>query len=191
MKTSRRLLFGTFAVLLAAPVVLVAYSRVSGTGFRELPPPERTAPAEIAALRDFTAIEITGDFELEIVRADFFAVEYTPVAEDRGNFNAAVRNGRLEIEGFGNRTNVAQGSVRISMPDLDALNVGYVPIMAVRNFQGDTFEASINYTDELTLENNQFDSFELELTQAGIVEMRGNSFGSSRISHFNTTITTD
>lgn len=191
MKTSRRLLFGTFAVLLAAPVVLVAYSRVSGTGYRELPPPERTAAADIAALRDFNAIEISGDFDLEIVRADTYAVEYRPLAEDRGNFNAMVRNGTLEIEGFGNRSNVAQGSVRISLPDLDALTVGYVPVMAVRNFQGDTLEASINYTDELTLENNQFDSIDLELVRAGVVEMRGNTFGSSRVSHFGTTITTD
>ncbi len=191
MKTSRRLLFGTFAVLLAAPVVLVAYSRVSGTGYRELPPPERTAAAEIAALRDFNAIEISGDFDLEIVRADTYAVEYRPLAEDRGNFAATVRDGTLEIEGFGNRSNVAQGSVRISLPDLAALDIGYLPVVSVSGFDGDSLDADVDFAESITFASNRYGQFELEIQRGGLVEFSGNTFGSSTVRHFGTTITTD
>jgi hypothetical protein len=191
MKTSRRLLFGTFLVILAAPVALVAFSRVNGTGMRELPVPERTPPAELAALRDFAAINIAGDFRLEIVQADTYSIAYTPLQDNRGNFTASVIDGTLTVEGFGNRTEFAQGSVRIGLPDLDALEAGYVTMIAIRNFTGDTLDVSVDFTEELVLENNRLDSLQLDLQRAGLVEMRGNTFGTSRVTHFGLTLTTD
>lgn len=191
MKTSRRLLYGTFAVLLAAPVVLVAYSRFTGSGPTDLPPPERTAPAELAALRDFTAIDVSGDFALEVVRADTWSIAYTPLAENRGNFTASVQEGTLVVEGFGNRTENANARVRIGMPDLDALEAGYLPAITIRDFEGDALELNIGVAEELVLEDNRFDVLQAELTRVGLVSMRGNTVGSSRVTHFGMTLTTE
>lgn len=191
MKTSRRLLFGTLLVILATPVAVVAYSRVSGTGMRELPVPERTPPAELAALRDFTAIDVSGDFSLEIVQADTYSIAYTPLQDNRGDFTASVQDGVLHVEGFGNRTEFANGSVRIGLPDLDMLDAGYVPEIAIRNFDGDTLAVNINFSEELVLENNRMDVLQLDVQRSGLVDMRGNTFGSTRVDHFGTVITTD
>jgi hypothetical protein len=191
MKTSRRLLFGTLLVILAAPVAVVAFSRVSGTGMRELPTPERTSPSELAALRDYAAIEISGDFSLEIVQADTYSITYTPLQDNRGNFTASVQDGILHVEGFGNRTEFANGSVRIGLPDLDRLEAGFVREIAIRNFAGDTLEVKIDFSEELVLDNNRMDVLQLELQRAGLVDMRGNTFGSTRVSHFGSVITTD
>jgi len=193
MKTSKRLLFGTFAVLLAAPVVLVAYSRVSSQPYAELPVPERTPAAELARLRDFTEIDVNGDFELEIVRGNTWSVDYTPLSPERGNFNASVENGLLTIGGFGNRTQTASSRVRITLPGLEAVHARYVPSpgIAIRNFDGNALDVSVDFTEGLVLENNRYDSLDLTVQRANLVDLRGNSFGSTRIAHFGTTITTD
>jgi hypothetical protein len=191
MKTSRRLLFGTFVVLLATPVVLVGYGRFSGAAYQEVPPPERSAPEALAALRDFTAIDISGDFSLAIVRGDSYAVSYEPIAENRGNFTAVVRDGVLEVEGFGNRTEFAMATVSITLPSLDALEIGYVPEVTVSNFEGDSLEADITFVESIVFENNRYGAVEFDLQRAGIADFRGNTFGSSTIRHFGTTITTD
>ncbi len=191
MKTSRRLLFGTFAVLLATPPVLVAYGRFGGNAFRELPAPERTTPAELAALRDFTVINANGDFALEIVRADTYSIDYTPLSPERGNFSASVEDGTLSIEGFNNRTEFMMGTVRIGLPALAALESGYVPTIAVRGFDGDTLDLNVAFTEELVLANNRYATLNMELQRAGLVTMNGNSFGNTRVEHFGTTITTD
>jgi hypothetical protein len=191
MKTSRRLLFGTFVVLLAAPVVLVAFSRMSGTGLRELPPPERTPAAELATLRDFTRIDVSGDFELEVLRANSWTIDYTPLSAGRGNFKATVVDGTLTIEGFGNRSELARGVVRIGMPALEALHGGFIQALAISNFDGAALEVNIEFTEQLELENNRLGTLQVDLQQAGLVNLRGNTFGSSRVTHFGTTITTD
>lgn len=191
MKTSRRLLLGTFVILLATPVAMVAYGRFSGTGYQELPPPERSAQADLATLRDFNSISITGDFSLEIVRADIFAVEYNPIAENRGDFTALVRDGVLEVEGFGNRTEFTMATVRISLPDLAALDIGYMPVVSVRNFEGANLDADVNFVESITFENNRYGKFELDVERAVLADFRGNAFGSSTVRHFGTTITTD
>lgn len=193
MKSSRRLLLGTFVAMLVAPVALIAYSRFSDQPYAVPPVPERTSAGELAALRDFTKIAVTGDFELDVVRGDTWSVTYTPLASDRGNFTASVEDGTLTLEGFDNRTESSSGTVRITLPDLDALQASFVPSprIAIRNFNGDTLELDVDFTQQLVLENNQFDSLDLTVQQAGLVEMRGNSFGTTRMNHFGTTITTD
>lgn len=191
MKTSKRLLFGTFAVMLAAPVAIVAFSRFSGRGYHEPAPPERSTPAEIAALRDFSSVDINGDFSVEIVRSDSYSVEYTPLQDNRGNFTATVRDGMLEIIGFDNRTEFAMGTVRIGMPDLEAIEVGFLPELSVSGFDGNRLNANINYVERLVIENNRYAGFDLVIQRGDLVEFHGNSFGSSTVRHFGTTITTD
>jgi hypothetical protein len=119
MKTSKRLMVGTFAVLLAAPVALVAYGRISGAAvLYELPAPERPASADLAALRDFNAIEVRGDFALEIASGPQYSVSYTPLTGSRGFLRASVTNGTVHIEGYANRTESTAATMRITLPEL-------------------------------------------------------------------------
>jgi hypothetical protein len=193
MKTSKRLLLGTFLALLAAPVALVAYSRITG-GVRELPAPERTAPAELAALRDFTAVQINSDVQLELVGATTWSIEYTPIRPNRGNFTARVENGTLFIEGFGNRLGgpgEESASVRIGMPALERLESDFLVSAAIRNFDVDALYVRINIAGRIALENNRIGTLEMQYQNAPTVELRGNTIGSSEVRHFGTTTTTE
>lgn len=192
MKTSRRLLLGTFLALLAVPVVLVAYSRIDGGSLREIPPPERTSPAELAALRDFTVIDIRSDVAVEIVSAPGYSIDYTPPPSDRrGNFIASVENGTLTIRGYGNRGESGVGSVRIGMPDLDRLDSEFLVSLVIRNFDSDTMALRTVIATDIVLENNRIDTLQLEYQATANVEFRGNTIGSSQVRHFGTTTTSD
>jgi len=196
MKTSRRLLLGTFVTLLAAPVVLVAYSRiVNGTVTPEAP--VRTSPAELAALRDFTQIDIRSDTSVEIVNGTDYAISYSPLIENRGFFTARVADGTLFIEGYGNRLDDGTGSrasaVRITLPELERIDAESVTALTVRNFDSDALSIRVGtiFGGPIALENNRLGNLQLQLGPVQNVVMRGNSIGTSTISHFGLDITTE
>lgn len=192
MKTSRRLLFGTFAVLLAAPVVLVAYGRISGAGILyELPAPERPTAAELAALRDFDTITVRGDFMLEIASAPDYSISYAPLTGNRGFLRASVADGTLNLLGYGNRTATTAGTVRITMPALADIDAESLYSLAVRDFDSDMLSLRATGVQQLALENNRIGTLDMEMQATFNVTMRNNEIGTSRVSQFGATITTE
>jgi hypothetical protein len=192
MKTSRRLLLGTFLTLLAVPVVLVAYSRFGfDPASRERPLPERTSPAELVALRDFTAIEIRGDVNLEVTGAADYSIAYTPLSERRGNLEARVEDRTLIIEAFGNRNDTTAASLQIGLPELERLDGEFLAALTIRNFDSDMLELRLTTASEVLLENNRIASLQAELGYVANVEFRGNTIGASEITHFGITIRSD
>ncbi|MDY6982033.1 MAG: DUF2807 domain-containing protein [Pseudomonadota bacterium] len=192
MKTSRRLLFGTFAVLLAAPVVLVAYGRISGAGIMyELPAPERPTAGDLATLRDFDRIEVRGDFMLEIVSGAQYSVSYTPLPGSRGFLRASVADGNLRLAGYGNRSETTAGSVRITMPALTNLVAESLSSLVIRDFDSDTLSLRATGLQQLALENNRIGTLDMEMQATFNVTMRDNEVGTSRVSQFGATITTE
>jgi hypothetical protein len=192
MKTSRRLLFGTFLVTLLAPVVLVAFSRVNGGSMAERPAPERPTPAELTSLRDFSNIEVRGDFNLELTSAPDYSVEYVPLAAaNQGFLRASVTDGTLLIEGYANRTEFGASTVRIGLPDLDRLDAESLASLVVRNFDTDAMELRVGSSQDIVIENNRIDALQLELQQTQNVDLRGNTIGTTSVRHFGTTITSD
>lgn len=192
MKTSRRLLFGTFAVLLAAPVALIAYGRISGAGIMyELPTPERPTAADLAALRDFDSINVRGDIALDIVSGPQFSVSYTPLANSRGFLRASVADGTLRITGYGNRTITTAGTVRITMPALTDIDAESLYSLAIRGFDSDTLSLRTTGVQQLALENNRIGTLDMEMQATFNVTMRDNEVGTSRVSQFGATITTE
>jgi len=191
MKTSRRLLLGTFVTLLVAPVVLVAYSRISGDGYlSELPPPERTSSAELAALRDFTSINVRGDFNLEVVSAPDYAVDYTPLPQGRGFFRASVADGTLTIEGYGNRTEFGTATVRVALPELSEMDAESLPALTVQNFDSESLTLRAFNVGDVSITNNRIGALQMQ-TQVRSIAFRGNTIGSSDVRTVGTQITSD
>jgi hypothetical protein len=191
MKTSRRLLLGTFLALLAVPVILVAFSRISGRGsLSELPALESVTREQLAALRDFDEIEVRGDFALEVVSAPDYAVEYTPVPQQRGFFRASVNEGILTIESYGNRTELAVGTVRIALPALRRIDAESLAGLTVRDFASDSLEIRAFAADDLVIADNRIGVLRME-TQVRSIEFRGNTIGNSEVRTLGTRITTD
>src|SRR5690606_14648709 len=119
--------------------MLVAYGRISGAGILyELPAPERPTAAELAALRDFDAITVRGDFMLEIASGPQYTVSYAPLPGNRGFLRASVADGRLNLVGYGNRTINTAGAVRITMPALTSVDAESLYSLAIRDFDSDT-----------------------------------------------------
>ena len=193
MKNSRRLLLGTFLTLLAVPVVVTAYSRVAGSlALEGAQAPERIPAAELAALRDFSAIDIRGDVAVEIVQANGYAIEYTPLSETRGNFTARVDEGVLVIEAFGNRAETGTATLRIGMPELQRLDASFLHALTIREFDSTALTLAINVMPGgLLLQNNRIDALTLDLQRVDTVTLRANTFGTTELRHFGSTIITD
>lgn len=192
MKTSRRLLLGTFLAILAVPVAFTAYSRLAGTGSTtELPPPERTPVAELATLRDFDTVEISGDLGVELVASQDYFIDFTPLNDRRGNFTAQVQDGRLQIEAFGNRTETTAATVRIGMPSLRELDAEFLNSLTIRDFDVEDMNIDLAVAVAgLVLQDNRIGVLDLTL-QRGDIEFRNNMIGTSRITQFGNTITTE
>lgn len=191
MKRSRRLLLGTFLALLGAPVLLVAYSRISGEGvLSELPAPERVSPEALAALRDFDAIEVRGDFALDVSSAADYAVEYAPLPQQRSFFRASVNDRTLTIESYGNRTETGVGTVRIALPELGRIDAESLTALTVRDIDSENVEIRILGPTEVVVADNRIGTLRME-TQVRSIEFHGNTIGISEVRTLGTRITTD
>lgn len=189
MKTSRRLMLATFLTLIASPVVLVAYGRISGAGtMTELPAPQRTSAAELAALRDFSSIFIGGDVDVVVRSAANYAISYTPLFERRGNLSARVEDGRLFIEAYGNRSETEAARLEISLPTLTRVEGESLFALTVSGFRADTLNVVARSAQRVVIEDNALETLRLELGYVNRVEQRRNTIGTVELSHFGATI---
>lgn len=157
MKRSERLVRNTLLVLIGLLVVHVGASRLYAFEDRALPM-ERTTPAELATLRDFTAILVEGDFALEVVQGAEYAVDFAPPAPDEGRFNATVHDGTLLLGGFGN----GPGSrARVTLPVLSKLNAGRVEALSVSGFDGERLALRAERVQHVTLKNNRIREWQI------------------------------
>lgn len=192
MKTSRRLMLATFLALLATPVVLVGYGRISGAGtMTELPAPRRMAATELAALRGFSAVDIRGDLDVVVRSAPDYAIAYTPLFERRGNITARVEDGTLFVEGYGNRSETEAARLEISMPALTRVEAESLYALTVGGFSGDTLVLIVPNAQRVVLEDNQLGTLRAELGYLNRLELRGNVIGTSEVSHFGATFLTE
>lgn len=193
MKTSRRLMLGTLIVLLAIPVTFLAWTRIAGTSQQGLPVPQRTPAPELAALRDFSSIDISGDLHVEIVSAADYSIDYRPLAENRGNFTARVEDGTLHIQAFGNRAEpFAAATVRIGMPELASFNAEFLYSLAVRDFDTDAMRIEVTATiGDIVIENNRIAALTLDIQRTNDVALRNNTIGTTSLTHYGTTVTTE
>ncbi len=190
MKTSTRYVTGTLLAILVVPVLIVVYSR-----FFAPPPeqrlPERTPATELAALRDFTVIEVEGDFALEITEGPY-AFSYEPLSDIRGDLVATVENGTLHLRGFGNWTTEQTARVRIAVPELESLDATFVQSLRVSGVNADSLALRAVQVRALTLTDNTIGTLEMRSIANGDVTLEGNTITTTVFSVVggDTTITT-
>ena len=97
MKKSRRLIRNTILALNGLMVLYVGINRLYAVD-ETTHAPRRTDAAELARLRDFNAIEVHGDFGLDVVQEAGYSVGLPPPGRSKGEFVAIVRgNVRLGV----------------------------------------------------------------------------------------------
>jgi hypothetical protein len=169
MKKSKRYIGGTILAGYAGMVLFIGLNRLYVANVPE-PLPERTSAAELAGLRNFTAVEVRGDFSLELVREADYSVNYVPLSDTRGQFLAALQGSTLVLTGFGNRTQLDSARVRVGMPELLSLEASSAPTLLLADFAGETMDLRLTVIGTVTLRNNS--TTNLRVVASGVRELQ-------------------
>jgi hypothetical protein len=150
MKKSKRLIRNTILALNGMMVLYVGINRLYAVS-SPTQAAQRTSTAELALLRDFTAIEVNGDFSVDVVQEADYAVAFAPAAANQGDFVATLRGNTLVLHGFHNtRANRA----RVALPVLTHLDAELVPVLSISGFNGTSLSLQLDGTPQVILRNN-------------------------------------
>lgn len=167
----------TVVVLAGAVVLHLGASRLYADDDRTAGM-ERTPPAELATLRDFSIIEVEGDFSLEVVKGADYSVAFTPSDGSAGRFYATVRDDTLQLGGFRN----APGSVvRVALPELKKLNAGRVRALAVSGFDGASLTLEVDTIPQVTLRNNSVRQWQIRANKVTDLQIDRTSIGAGKV----------
>lgn len=139
---------------------------------------ERTPPAVLATLRNFTAIEVEGDFALDVERAASFSVDFTSPNPTEGRFYATVRDNTLLLGGF---RNVPGSRVRVVLPELRKLNAGRVQALSVSGFDGASLSLEADTIPRVTLRNNSIRQWQIRANRVADLQIDHASLNAGKV----------
>jgi hypothetical protein len=177
MKRSRLLIRNTLLALSGMVVLSVGINRLFAVAE---PPPvqQRTSATELAALRDFDAIEVSGDFTLDIVQQAGFAVEVVPPDASQGVVVATMRESTLVLRGV---RNAAGGRVRVAMPVLRQVSAYAVPALSVSGFNGDSLSLLMERVPLVVLRGNGIRQWHIVASQKGELQIDRATFSAGKV----------
>jgi hypothetical protein len=166
VKRSERLIRNTLFVVGGLMVLHVGVSRLQAVEEKVTPP-----------LRDFSAIVVEGDFEIDVQKGDF-AVDFSSPNPAQGRFYATVRNNELLLGGFQNATG---SRARVSLPELTKLNAGRVPALSVSGFDGASVELEAETVARVTLRNNSIRQWQIRANRVADLQIDRASISAGRV----------
>jgi hypothetical protein len=173
MRASQRALLAALAFVLLVAVVSTVWLRVQVSPAEELSGGRATlAPA----LTNFSGIEVSGGWELDVVRGDSWRVELEVPSEVQGRVEAGVVDGRLQLRlsdglwlgPFGDQ----EFSADITLPRLESLTVFGASEIDFSGFEGGRLEITVSGAAEIDGSSSRLDALKLTLTGAGDVNLR-------------------
>jgi hypothetical protein len=135
-------------------------------------------PVDLATLRDFTSIEVEGDFSLDVVHDTDYSVVFTPTHANEGRFYATVRNNTLLLGGFRNE---AGSRVRVTMPELRKLNAGRVKTLTVTGFDGANLQLEVDTIPQVTLRSNAVQQWQIRADHVAELQIDRASIGAGKV----------
>ena len=169
MKRSERLMRNTIFVMAGLVVLELGVNRLSAD--------DRTPP-DLSTLRDFTSIEVEGDFSLDVVHDTGYSVVYAPANPSEGRFYASVRNNTLQLGGFRNE---AGSRVRVTMPKLSKLNAGRVKTLTVTGFDGASLQLNMDTIPQVTLRSNAVQQWQIRADHVADLQIDRASMGAGKV----------
>jgi hypothetical protein len=139
---------------------------------------ERTPPAALATLRDFSAIEVEGDFTLDVAQGADFLVDFTSPKPTEGRFYATVRDNTLLLGGF---RNAPGARVRVVLPELLRLNAGRVQALSVSGFGGNRLSLEMDTIARVTLRNNTIRQWQIRANSVADLQIDRTSLGAGKV----------
>lgn len=163
MQKSKRLIRNTILALNGIVVLYVGINRLYAIG-EPIPSAQRTSAAEMAMLRDFSAIEVNGDFGVDIVQDADYSVGFTTPNASQGNLAATVRGHTLILSGF---DNASTSRVRVALPALMQLQASGVASLSVSGFEGESVSLRLDGASQVILRNNGIRHWHIVVADAG------------------------
>jgi hypothetical protein len=177
VKRSERLIRNTLLVLGGLTVLHVGVSRLHALDEQATQQSERMSPESLATLRDFSAVFVEGDFEIEVQRGDF-AVDFSSPNPAQGRFYATVRDNTLLLGGFQNATG---SRARVSLPELKKLNAGRVPALSISGFEGASLELEAETVARVTLRNNRIRQWQIRSNRVADLQIDRASISAGKL----------
>ena len=178
MKKSRRLIRNTILALNGIVVLYVGANRLYGSE-ESTQPLQRTSAAELAMLRDFTAIEVSGDFSVDVVQDAAYSIGITPPEAGKGQLIARMRGDTLVLRGF---FNAPATRVRVGMPGLaGVLAHEGVPGLTVSGFTGDSVSLHLAGKPKVVLRNNGVRQWHIFASDSGELQIDKTSIGAGKV----------
>jgi hypothetical protein len=150
MKGSDRLIRNTILVLAGVVVLHVGVSRLYADS-KSAHVAQRTSAADLAKLRDFSAIEVRGNFSVDVVQEADYSVVLKPPDASHGDIVATVHDKTLVLSGF---NSTPANGVRVALPTLTQMSVHGVAALSLSGFSGDGLSLRLAETPQVTLQNN-------------------------------------
>jgi hypothetical protein len=177
MKRSERLIRSTIVGLTGLMVLYVGISRLSA-GSTPAHATGQTSVAELARLRDFSAIQVDGNFSLDVVQDAAWSVAFAPSEPGQGSFYAAVHDNTLVLHGF---RNTPASRVTVTLPALSKLAAHKVTALSVSGFAGANLSLELGTTARVTLRNNSIRQWHIDAAHVGDLRLDRASIGAGRV----------
>jgi hypothetical protein len=177
MKRSTRLIRNTILALGGLIVVYTLASRlfvVHGPAREEK---RGTSTTELAKLRDFNSVQVSGDVSVEIVQQTDYSVDVSPAASQK-LVTAIVRDNTLEVRGYGN---AHASRVRVGMPALAHLEAEGNPVLSVSGFSGGSVEMRLGEVSQVSLRNNAVDKWQVYASDDVELQFDRASIGAGKV----------
>ncbi len=129
-------------------------------------------------LKDFTAIEISGAYELDVSVGEDYAIELSGPSEEMSRAEASVKNGSLLLATKKRLRGVKQHGDRnglravVTMPALERLSVSGVTDADIRGVDAGAFRINLSGVGEVTIEGR---CGNLEARVSGVGELDAKS----------------
>ncbi|MFL6605033.1 MAG: GIN domain-containing protein [Steroidobacteraceae bacterium] len=177
MKRSERLIRNTILVLAGLVVLHVGVSRLyadSNAGHAV----QRTSEADLAKLRDFSAIEVNGNLSVDVVQGAGYSVALQPADASQGDIVATVHDRTLILRGF---NNTPASGVRVALPTLTQIDVHGAPALSLSGFCGGGLSLRLAETPQVTLRNNCIRQWHIVASEAAELRIDKASMSAGKV----------
>ena len=176
MKQSQKMMFG-FAGLIAC--VIIAFAALARVSLEQSEPnaeTSNTGVTDMQSLRGFTGITSKGKWKIQLIQGPEWQVKLDYPDDLKENIRAYVRNEQLILEINSRRWwggNNSQPKAKITMPELNRLNISGAGEVQVSGFKGKQLELNLAGAIDLKGLDGRYERIEISGAGATDIDLQG------------------
>lgn len=164
-KTNKRIAYLIGSIYAVIFTLIISGRVISGVVPELMVKPDRPTVEALSRYAGFNAIRASGDFDLEIVRAEEYAISYEAWSDLSGDIRISLEEeNTLFIEGRGNTVGDQRTVVKIRMPSLQQVHARYLPVISISGFVEPELTMGLEYIYRLNLSNSRIQNLDIDST---------------------------